>query len=601
MTPRNSSEYPEPAGSEHSSDRKQNIYPGAEQKEIWQEENRVMNFTDKLQLLNTQLAEKIDYRSNPMQEAQNHSDDIIKAFNSMEFNSQNWERQAAADELAKTMFQDIQKSIERKESAFHIYVMRKHSWHDEMIDREARLEPNPLPSMEHLLAQAELDHRQEKFASALYQSNQPAEIEDQHGLEIEQALHQPMTYPPDHSENHQDRLFEWLKENKDTFTQKAVERIVNANWYEADIISRQMYRQSDSNCSYPTVNTIKLAYGDQIMETFERDDLESFKKLTEQMPERNLQFFEKMKINDGFSQMPDGHRPEFPDRFDRLSQAEYFGAQIQDMAQNYNNPQHFPNPDIRTAIEYKIKEFNRELGYQKTIEDEIPERAREVTFRESARFEYAQKLVKELKYMTRPKDPEFWNLVDAPNDGTDQIGTAHIVEDKTRATLEAIAQLPDESQVEKRAAQSAHNALAHVYDMNIKSDLIDDDHTGYQAHVKEMKSRSEEFAKALREGTGFIEAPGYEEQPFPQWDDQSGSYLASVDDKLRELNLHEEIETDHYKAVALMIQEYQRDNQKILLTDISDNSEEARHLLREQEDRLRGIRILMRPKSGPTY
>ena len=101
---------------------------------------------------------------------------------------------------------------------------------------------------------------------------------------------------------------------------------------------------------------------------------------------------------------------------------------------------------------------------------------------------------------------------------------------------------------------------------------------------------------AVSDGTGFIESPKYEEPVFPQWADQSGSYLAAVNDKLQELNLADEIETDHYKAITYMLDRYNQTTYKSITIDVSEQKEEYQKIMAERGDLLRGIRILMRPR-----
>ena len=264
-------------------------------------------------------------------------------------------------------------------------------------------------------------------------------------------------------------------------------------------------------------------------------------------------------------------------------------ARMNNIAENFNAPEYIPNPDLRNALENQVNELNINFKV-------IQESDTRWTDDPSGPNLYFRQEAAALSYITRPKEPEFWKMVDSYDHATGEVSTDHAVQDKIQAGTDAIKEIRDEGLREKQHDQGALSAMAHVYDMNIKSDIIDEDLKSYQVHVRGMQDWSQQFANALREDTGFIESPGYEEPLFPQWADQSGSYIASVNDKLRELNLREEIDTDHYKAISFMVQKYVEANHRIILTDAKTRDYEInRMMLTGQPDTLRGIRILMRP------
>ena len=370
-----------------------------------------MNFAAKLNFLQEQLAEQVTHKPDSRQEHPGQTTTIIETFNSMEFNSENWERRVAADEIAKTMFQHIQKPIEDGAIQFDIHLRREYRLDhtsDDTRSSQAILNhhgPGTPPTANHLLAQAELDHRREKYADTLYESDAHPDNQANHELQMEKALLEPMTYPDDHLENHQDKLFEWLKENRDTFAEKAIEPLIRATWFGARITAQQARRDNQDYNSDQLLSTITLAYKDKIMGAIQENDPTSFKQTINEMPEGNARFSEEFTNHTGFSLIPQDQRPEFPDEIQSVSQMEQFDSQIKEMAHNYLNPEHFPNPDVATAVLYKINEFNKELEYQRNVEEELPERILEPSFNPNHRFNYCERLVQNIKYMTNPQEP----------------------------------------------------------------------------------------------------------------------------------------------------------------------------------------------------
>ena len=334
---------------------------------------------------------------------------------------------------------------------------------------------------------------------------------------------------------------------------------------------------------------LTVSLGRTIWETLERNDPDSFKEILDQFPERDITLAREMRENTGFTNIPPGERPDFTQGLTTLDQKEEFVTRMNNIAENFNTSEYIPNPDMRNALENQVNEINLSLK-------DIREGNTQATEPDAIDYYFLQE-AEALRYITRPSDPEFWKILDHPDEATQDALIAKVIEENTQGALESINGIHDQLNRPREAALAAHSAMAHVCSMNIKSDLIDEDLPSYNQHLKDIGERSQQFALAVLNGTGFVESSQYQEPPFPQWADQAGSYIAAVNDQTAAVEpFAEEIETDHYKALTFMVDKYTQCSHKLITTDLSNQHDEYQNTIREQQETIRGIQILMRPR-----
>ena len=427
-------------------------------------------------------------------------------------------------------------------------------------------------------------------------------------------------YPREGEENYHKQMIEWLNQNVNYTGNEVVQKLIRNKMSETHQESQgcadKFYEwvrsaPDDTQERQREIQTVKAQWAtiraslemleEKLWEAAEEEDIPSFKRILDETSQRDRALVGEIRENAGFTNLSEEQRPAAGEQLNTVIQATEFAARMNNIAENFNTPEYVPNPDMRNALQHQAQEFNRELARVVADEERLSERkangsAHPWKASDPMDLLYVRRAADALNYITRPKDPEFWKMVDSYDHATGEVETNHVIQDKIHSALDAVNEVQNEGWGEREAAQSALNALAHVYDINIKSDLIDEDIGSYQTHVKEMESGSQEFARALRDGTGFIESPEYESPQFPQWANRPGSYVAEVSDKLRELNLNDEIETDHFKAVSFMIQEYAQANHKIIAGNFQEGDDDLNQILAHEVDTLRGIRIMMRPK-----
>ena len=575
-----------------SSDRTQARHPGADQKPSWQEGNTTQDFMEKLRLVDEKLAERIDERLELKEGYPNLAKAIADGFNQTEFTN-SIKRNEAANDLAVELFLHRWKEFNETPEPNPLEKLN-HLRHEHSVTPDVAS-----PSGERLdmvTGTTELIYRQLIFTEALFQNEPDSKLETLYNLQMEQALTEPLTYPSHQEENYYEKLFDWVKNNEHTFCLSLSIQLARTHLemsWERAYGSPEAYDATTRRQVTDTLYSAIIHHSKKIEISVANDDPEAFKNALDDIPRRDFALYQVLTENAGFTNILDEMRPDLPDRFLRLNQAETFAGQMNWNAVAYQDSACVENPDIRNAINSQINDFNKELENQQKLQTEHPESS----YWWFEDYDRLHDIAKTMDYLTRPHDPEFWKLVDNQDEVTQEIAIGYIIDDKTFTALEAINDIPSQSEREKEAAQKALDALAYVYGMNIRSDLMDEDLASYQAHIRQIESGSQEFATAIREETGFIKAPGYEEPVFPQWADQTGTYIANVGDKLRELNLYEEIQGDHYKAVSWMIEKYAYDNHKAIIGDFQDRNEEPNRILREQEDTLRGIQIMMAPRA----
>ena len=571
MISKNTSGYPELNREEHSDedsqDAKQSRYPGADQKPAWMETDTTANFVERIKELDSELAHNIDLRLDITMERRARMEAVIDGFKSMEFTSASDDMNSVSD-VTKAIFQPVYQHMEYGS--------------DQGIDRQEW-------TLDERLGRVELLSRQYMFEIALRNSREDPEGRNRYSAEMDQSVYEPLSYPKGKDNDYTDRLFDWLKENMRHFGENAVQEIVEHEMSRTnEVYGEHLNTNFRSEGSLHTITAAHRQLGETIWETLERNDPDSFKEILDQFPERDINLATEIRENAGFTNIPPEESPGFTHELTTTAQKEEFVARMNNIAENFNTSEYIPNPDMRNALENQVKDINLSL---KDIREENGQ-----STEPTGMDYYFQQEVEALRYIIRSRDPEFWKMVDSHGSASDEVATDHVIQDKIHGALDAVNEVQKEGWEERETAQRALNALTHVYDMNIKSDLIDEDIGSYQTHVKEMEAGSEVFTAALRDGTGFIESPGYESPRFPQWADQSGTYLAEVSDKLRELNLNEEIQTDHFKAVSFMIQEYASTNHEIIAGNFQNEDDHPEKLLIQQTQTLRAIQILMRPK-----
>ena len=558
-------------------------YPGANEKPAWQEDQTLHEFIDDLKLVNPSL----DHRTDTPQPPLDFTKSITQAFNTTEFPSFS-KRRDAAEDLSQHIFRPTWCELEKLTEP----TPKTESENFRLEHSTSRESHNPSAErLEQITAAAELAHRQNIFAEALFQNETTSKVAVLYHLQMAQTLLEPMTYPKHSEDKYQDKLFDWLKENQHTFGPGAARKIVNEHFEKAWDHALDQPRGNARNKMMDTVETITQNYTQKLAASVSRDDPQVFKTTLDSLADRNQLLHQAINENQGFTHLPPEHRPDLPSDFHGLEQAETFANQLNLNAHNYQNPTHIQNPDFREALAHNITDFNIQLQQQKQLEDQDPSMS-DWWFDDHERL---HDIASTIDYLTRPHDPVFWKMVDNLDGATDEIITHNVIETAKKTALDAIRetlQQPDELQ----GAAGAYNALFHVYETNIKSDLIDKDVASYQEHIKDMEERSQKFAVAISDGAGFIQSDQHHPPEFPQSANQAGTYIAQVNDQLRELNLQGQIETDHHKALTFLVDKYTQANQTLITADLSHQNNRYQEMITEQTDTLRAIEILMRPR-----
>ena len=579
MTSRNTSEHTGRDIDEHSDEdpggSKQTRYPGADQKPAWIETDTTVNFVERIRGLDSNLAHNIDQRLDITMESRARMEVVIDSLSSIQFENASENINSVSD-VTKAIFQPIHDHMEYSNEQ----GANRQEW-----------------TLDERLGRAELRYRQNMFELALRCSRDDPSGRDRYSAEMDQAVYEPLSYPKESDDAYVDKLLDWLKEKNAYFGEQVIQEIVENKMSETDKVYQEQKNTSFRAEGSPfTIAAASRQLGENLWEAVKRNDRESFKEILDEFPERDRNLAQEIRENAGFTNIPPGERPDFTQELTTLAQKEEFVTQINYIAGNFNTPEYIPNPDMRNALENQVNEINRTLEVDvsfggKNIQNEHPQST------ETADMDYYFRQETEaLRYITRPRDPEFWKILDQPDEAIQDAMIGKLIQESTQDALELINSIHDRPDRPREAALAAYSAMDHVCAMNIKSDLIDQDLPGYKENLEDIQGRSSQFALAVSDGTGFIESDRYQEPVFPQWADQAGSYIAAVNDKLQELNLAEEIETDHYKAITHMLDRYTQTTHKIIMIDMSDQGEEYRNIATERGDLLRGIQILMRPR-----
>ena len=461
-------------------DETQAVYPGARQKPDWTENNGVLQFIDHLKSLNEPLAEKIDHRLDLRSSDDEFAKHLTTSFNQVSFPS-NSERYEAAQELTKQIFRPTWNEVEKPVDFTQVETHRETQSTEEKLDKNG--------------AASELIYRQSLFAEALYQNEPDSKLSPLYNLQMENTLREPLTYPKHDEPDYQDKLFDWLKENRYTFGNWAGRNVAEIYLEESRSYAFEYPPGHDRNVRIQlieTAETVTQVHHQKIKEAISQDDLESFKATLEEMPRNDQRLCQKMKENTGFTNIMNEERPNLPDNFSDLNQAEAFVGQMSWNAVAYQDPACVENPDIREAIEQKTKELNLELEEQQKLLSQYPEMS-EWWFHDQYRL---HEIAMTLEYLTRPNDPDFWKMVDHQDGVTEEILTGHAVESATYAALDAIHEGPSNEE-QRETALSILGTMSQEYTSKIRSDIERGNLGSYQNHLREMETRSEAFAKAM--------------------------------------------------------------------------------------------------------
>ena len=482
-----------------TSDRTQTTHPGADQKPSWEEGDKTREFVENLRLINGPLAERIDHRLEIKEGYPNLAKSISEGFNETDFPSR-LERHEGAKDLACQLFLHTWKKL--NDIPEQNTLERLNRLRDEHSINPS-VDPPSGEQLDQISSTTELLYRQNIFAEALFQNEPDSKLGALYNLQMERTLLEPLTYPSHQEENYQEKLFKWLKDNEHTFTNSVAMELADAHLkisWEHALLNPKQYDESTSSQVRNTLNSAVIHQSKKLEDAVSNDDLEAFKKTLDDMPGRDLAIYRALTQNTGFTRAPAEHRTQLPDSFLRLEQAQSFAEEIKKHADVYLDPQHTPNPDIREAIRYELHNIESEIRSQEFIQEEQPDMS-DWWFED---YDRLHDIAKTLTYLTRPNDPDFWNMVDHQNGVTEEILIGYAVEAATSAGFDAANEtLTDENKV--TAELNAHNAMVQAGEMKIRSDVEKEDIASYQAHISEIKARSETFAQAIRTRTGFTE------------------------------------------------------------------------------------------------
>ena len=471
-------------GDERASDETQVTYPGARQKPDWIENNNLLQFINRLESLNEPLAERINYQENLKDMDKEFAKHIAMSFNQTNFSSRS-ERYETAQELTQQIFKPLWHEVEKPLDFTRMETDQKIETTGEKLDRST--------------AVSELMYRQHIFAKALYEDEPDSKFGVIYNIQMEQTLRDPLTYPKHDEQDYPDKLFDWLKENENTFGSSASLRLAEVHLAKSRDHASGYPPEPDRNARMQLIETTQSVtqnHHRRLEDAISQSNVESFKKILEEMPRRDHELCREIKENTGFTNLMNEERPDLPGNFHRLEQAEAFAGQINSHAPTYQDPARVENPDIREAIDSRIKDFNRELENQQKMQTEYPETA-DWWFED---YDRLHDIAKTLDYLTRPNEPDFWKMVDHQDGVTEHILRDYAIESATSSALDAIFEtLTGEDEV--KAALNDHKVIAQTYETEIISDVEKEDIGSYQTHIKAIEDRSQAFARDIRNGT----------------------------------------------------------------------------------------------------
>ena len=467
-------------GDESPPEETQVAYPGARQKPDWTENDRILQFIDHLKSLNEPLAGKIDQRLDLRSSDDEFAKHVAASFNQVSFPSSS-ERYEAAQELAKQIFRPAWKGVDPPVDFTQAETHREAQTTEEKLDKNG--------------AVSELMYRQYLFAESLYQDEPDSKLGPLYHLQMENTLREPLTYPKQDEPDYQDKLFDWLKENRYTFGPAASLGLAEIHLAQSRDHAFEYSPEPDRNVRTQLIETTWSAtqvHHQKLEEAISQNDVESFKKILEEIPRRDRELCREMKENTGFTNILDEERPKLSHSFNRLDQAQTFAGQMNWNAVAYQDPACVENPDIRATIDLKINDLNRELENQQKTESEHPELS-DWWFND---YDRLHDIAKTLDYLTRPKDPDFWKMVDHQDGITEEILTGYAVESATHVALDAINEGPSNEE-QQEAALGILRTISNEYTMKIRSDIEREDLGSYQNHMRQIDEQSEAFAKAM--------------------------------------------------------------------------------------------------------
>ena len=428
-------------------------------------------------------------------------------------------------------------------------------------------------------------------------------------------------FPSQHEPDYNKRLMEWISENNDSNGNEALENVIKQKMVhtahqtqtyqekraERYLEAHETYHSHHQNIHQlmapdTTINASRDMIHDSLLDAAEKNDLIYFQEILDSIPERDAELSEQIRLNTGFTTLADAHAPSHDLEFTNTSQAVDYAQRMNQMAENYNTPDYFPNEDIRNAVQHQVEELNARLATAVESDRRFEERQQSGAAHpweewNSAHLNDVASVAQALNYMTRPKDDLFWKMVDSENEASTDLMLQQAINEKNKSVYQAVADVHPDNAKDTEMALAANAALTLIHQAHLKSDVLQEDHASYLQHLNHIERLSEHFGKTLLGDGGFIISEGYQEQPFPEAEHDIQHYLITISDQLQSLQASGQIHPDHHEAVSSMIDRYQESKYDLLPTLYRQGKDEpAKRLLEWQDRTLRGIGFLMRPE-----
>ena len=428
-------------------------------------------------------------------------------------------------------------------------------------------------------------------------------------------------YPRENEPDYHRRLMEWFSQNDDRNGNEVLENMItekmaHTTQYVQVYKEKQERRFKETYEEYhshhrnmcqlmapdTTINASRDMIHDSLLDAAERNDLIYFQEILDSIPERDAELSEQIRLNTGFTTLADAHAPGHDLEFTNTSQAADYAQRMNQMAENYNTPDYFPNEDIRNAVQHQVEELNARLATAVESDRRFKERQQSGAAHpweewNSAHLNDVASVAQALNYITRPKDDLFWKMVDSENEALTDLMLQQAINEKNKSVYQAVADVHPDNAKDTEMALAANAALTLIHQAHLKSDVLQEDHASYLQHLNHIERLSEHFGKTLLGDSGFIISEDYQEQPFPEAEHDIQHYLITISDQLQSLQTSGQIHPDHHEAVSSMIDRYQESKYDLLPTLYRQSKDESAKRLLEWQDRtLRGIAFLMRPE-----
>ena len=565
---------------DHPDDSHQNSYSPTHADRDWTNDDKATAFMRELWLIDPNAASAIDHREN----LTTYTEEGIEGMGATflitilslreEYPDQYKPLDGSAHAIAETVFQPMQQQI------------------DDLAYKFARIneDPNRTPPepLDYIIPQAVLYYRKAMLATELDNSVNH-DFPDLAGVKVDHILHDRIEFP--HSDHHeyQKNLFEWLKQNPGYLTYVIVDKITEppTPWEQS---TSQAGSYDFRGTSAATIH-FEHFHKKQFHDAIQNDNFENFQGLLEHRPARTAWMHDAIQENAGFTSYETGEHIRAPAQFSDLDHAQEFIDLVKKNTQDHqvrspesHDPSLHPEVEQHNFLDYIVKAFESNLNdIQQSQGDRLLRYLDDQDLYLSADA---------ITYITRPRDEHFWKIADTADDTHTNYLTTYLMNNQVSDARAETNRLIREHHPDAFPINRAFETLAYQHRQNIDAAVAQGDHARYASSLDNLQDDRDRFVTAIREGTTFGAAPGYDVE-IPVWSDRSTEFITSVKEQLGQFDLNDQAQANYHKATEHLLNQYAAHVQADVLQP--DATSPGRQ--REMTELIRSIHFLLKPQN----